>query len=95
MFIVKFIAVMISVILADIAWTLYFMKVQEEKPVASGVWAALIVIFGAFTVTEYTNDWRMIIAAIIGSFIGTAGTVEWKRRKNAKQELKKGKEKES
>lgn len=77
----KFIGVMFAMTLADICWTYYFIKIEERKSIAAGIWACLIYIFGAFTVTSYIEDRSLIIAAIIGSFIGTAGTIEYKKRK--------------
>jgi hypothetical protein len=71
-------------ILADICWTYYFIKIEERKSIASGIWASLIYIFGAFTVTSYVEDKRLIAAAIIGSFIGTSATVEYKKRREKK-----------
>jgi peptidoglycan biosynthesis protein MviN/MurJ (putative lipid II flippase) len=72
---------MISMILADICWAYYFIKIEERKSISAGIWASLIYIFGAFTVTSYINDKTLIIAAIIGSFVGTSLTVEYKKRK--------------
>jgi hypothetical protein len=68
-------------ILADICWAYYFIKIEERKSIPAGIWASLIYIFGAFTVTSYINDKSLIIAAIIGSFVGTSLTVEYKKRK--------------
>lgn len=79
--ILKFFLVMLSMFLADICWTLYFIKIEERKSIPAGIWASLIYIFGAFTVTSYIEDKTYIIAAIIGSFLGTWATVEWKKRK--------------
>jgi hypothetical protein len=83
-FYIKFITIMISMFLADICWTYYFIKIEERKSIAAGTWAALIYIFGAFTVTAYIEDKRLIISAIIGSFLGTWATVEYKKRKEKK-----------
>ena len=77
----KFLIVMISMILADICWAYYFIKIEERKSISAGIWASLIYIFGAYTVTSYINDKSLIIAAIIGSFVGTSLTVEYKKRK--------------
>ena len=87
-FYIKFITIMISMFLADICWTYYFIKIEERKSLAAGIWAALIYIFGAFTVTSYIEDKRLIIAAIIGSFLGTWATVEYKKRKEKKNGTK-------
>ena len=81
---IKFILVMISMILADIAWTYYFIKVEERKSISAGVWASLILCFGAFTTINYVHDTRLFFAAVLGSFIGTYAAVEYKKRKDIK-----------
>ena len=81
MFILKFIAVTLSMILADVCWTMYFIEVDKRKPIASGIWGSAIILFGAFTTVHYVNDHRLLVAAVIGSFIGTAGTVYYKKKK--------------
>jgi hypothetical protein len=84
-YIAKFFGVMIAMILADICWTYYFIKVDERKSLAAGLWSALIIVFGMFSVINYVDDKTLTIAAIIGAFIGTAGAVEMKRRKEIKK----------
>ena len=84
MFILKFIAVTLSMILADVCWTMYFIEVDKRKPIASGIWGSAIILFGAFTTVHYVNDHRLLVAAVIGSFIGTAGTVYYKKKKESK-----------
>jgi len=80
-FALKFILVMLSMILADICWTMYFIEVDKRRPVPAGIWGSAIMIFGAITTVNYVGDHRLLIAAIIGSFIGTAGTVYYKNKK--------------
>ena len=83
-FTIKFLLVMISMILADICWTMYFIEVDKRRPVPAGVWGSAIMIFGAITTVNYVGDHRLLIAAVIGSFIGTAGTVYYKNKKENK-----------
>ena len=83
-FYIKFILVMISVILADIAWAYYFIKIEERKSIYSGLWASVVILFSGMTTMGYMHDKRLFIAALIGSFIGTAGAVEYKKRKEDK-----------
>ena len=78
----KFFLVMLSMILADIAWTYYFIKVEERHAIAAGIWGSLIICFGAFTTINYVHDTRLFFAAVLGSFIGTVGAVEFKRRQD-------------
>ena len=68
-------------IIADICWTYYFIKVEERKAIAAGIWSSLITISGSFITTSYVEDKSLIVAAVIGAFIGTAGTVYFKKKK--------------
>lgn len=83
----QFIGVMTSMILADISWTYYFIKVEERKSLSAGIWSALIVVFGIFTTINYVEDRTLIVAAIIGAFIGTFLAVEIKNRNEAKKKI--------
>lgn len=80
-YLAKFILVTVAMIIADICWTYYFLKVEERKAIASGVWSSLIIIASAFTTTNYVEDKSLIPAAVLGAFIGTAGTVWYKKKK--------------
>lgn len=80
-FAIKFITVMFAMILADICWAMYFIEVDKRRPIPAGLWGSTIILFGAFTTVHYVEDHRLLIAAILGAFIGTAGTVFWKKRK--------------
>jgi hypothetical protein len=80
----KFLLVMITLFVADVFWALYFLKIQEKNPLMSGIYGSVIYLLGAVAVTQYTEDKSFIIAAVIGAFLGTYVTVEWKRRKEIK-----------
>ena len=78
---IKFLLVMLAMIIADVCWTFYFIKVEERKVIASGIWSSLIIVASAFITTSYVEDKSLVPAAVIGAFIGTAGTVWYKNRK--------------
>lgn len=78
---IKFFIVMIAMIATDVCWTVYFMKVEERKSIGAGVWSSLIMLAGAIVTTNYVDDKTLLVPALIGAFIGTAATVEYKRRK--------------
>ena len=78
-FISQFFLVMFAMIIADVCWTYYFIKVEERKAVAAGIWSSLIIIASAFNTTSYVHDRRLIAAAVIVAFIGTAITVWYKK----------------
>ncbi len=71
-------------VVADVCWTFYFIKVEERKVIASGIWSSLIIIASAFITTSYVEDRSLVPAAVIGAFIGTAGTVWYKKKKENK-----------
>jgi uncharacterized membrane protein YiaA len=84
-YIITFFGVALTLFLADVCWALYFIKIEERDSFMSGIYGSLIYLFGAFAVTQYTEDKSFIIAAVIGAFFGTYVTVEWKRKKDKKE----------
>lgn len=78
----KFLLVAMTLFVADVFWALYFIKIQEKNSFLSGVYGSLIYLLGAFAVTQYTEDKTFIIAAVLGAFLGTYVTVEWKKKKD-------------
>lgn len=68
-------------VVADVCWTYYFIKVEERKAIAAGIWSALIIVASSFITTSYVEDRSLVPAAVIGAFIGTAGTVWFKNKK--------------
>jgi hypothetical protein len=77
----EYVLIFIATIIVDVAWTLYLIKVEERKAVQSGFWAVVIYLFGALIVLSYSNNHLLLIPAVLGSFIGTAGTVWFKKRR--------------
>ena len=75
---------MFAMALTDICWAYYFMKVDERKSVSASLWAVALFICGATVTTNYVSDKSLLIAAAIGSFIGTYVTIEYKKRKENK-----------
>lgn len=80
-FAIKFILVMLAMIVADVCWAMYFIEIDKRRVYAAGVWSAIIIIASAFITTSYVEDKSMVPAAALGAFIGTAGTVYYKKRK--------------
>jgi len=88
MYILQFLGIIVATIVVDIAWTLYFIKIGERKSIESGIWAVVILLLGAFSTISWVHDKTFILAALIGSFIGTAGSVEWQKRKEVNLDKK-------
>ncbi len=84
--IVTFLLIMVAMALADVCWTLYFIDVEERKAHPAAFWSAMIILVTAFTVTNYVENKIYIAAAFIGAYIGTFGTITWKKKKEMKQD---------
>lgn len=83
-YLVKFLTVLLAMAIADVCWTYYFIKIEERRSVAAGLWGIGIYLCGAFTIMSYMEDRSLVVAAMIGSFIGTWATVEYKKKKESK-----------
>ncbi len=86
-YVLKFIGVAGAMAIVDVCWAFYFIKVGERKSTQSGLWAIALFLSGAFVTTSYVHDHSLLIAAAIGSFIGTFLTVEYKKRKELKEKI--------
>tara|TARA_B110000503_G_scaffold143550_2_gene245737 strand:- start:2086 stop:2301 length:216 start_codon:yes stop_codon:yes gene_type:complete len=71
---------MIAMALTDMCWAYYFIKVEERNAPQAGMWAVLLFFSGAAVTTNYIGDHTMLIAAAIGSFVGTYFTVKFKKK---------------
>lgn len=80
-YLIKFLTVMVAMAAVDVCWTYYFIKIDERKEVGAGVWAVVLLLFSAFVTTNYVYDKSLIVAAAIGSFLGTYFTVKHKKNK--------------
>ena len=82
--IVTFLLIMVAMALADVCWTLYFIDVEERRAHPAAFWSAMLILANAFAITNYIEDNIYITAAIIGTYLGTFGTIKWKQRKEKK-----------
>ena len=81
---VTFFLIMAAMTVADVCWTLYFIDVDERRAHAAAFWSAMIILVTAFTVTNYVENKIYIAAAFLGAYLGTYGTIEWKKKMEAK-----------
>ncbi len=51
-YLAKFFTVIISVAISDVCWTFYFITIENKKAIASGLWSAVIMCLGAFSVSS-------------------------------------------
>jgi hypothetical protein len=78
---IQWIAVFLILAVADVCWTYYFIKISERKSVEAGIWGSAIYLCSAFGILSYTEDRTLVIPAVLGSFLGTYLTVEYKKHK--------------
>lgn len=61
----------LSMFVTDIVYTQLLKSVQNDKPLASSIWASAITFLGGIAIINYTNNNMMIIPAVLGAFAGT------------------------
>ena len=88
-YLLKFLGVMLAMAITDICWAYYFIKVDERRAIGAGLWAVALFVCGATVTANYVDDKSLIVAAALGSFIGTWATVEYKKKKEEKQKQQK------
>ena len=72
--------VMVSIALADVCWTKYFIETANKNAFKAGTWSALICICSVFAITGYIDNPWLIPSVVIGAFFGTYLTIKWENR---------------
>lgn len=67
----QFVLVALAMAAVDWAWTKYMMHAAEKQALPAASWSAAIIGISAFSVTSYVDDHRLILAALIGAWVGT------------------------
>lgn len=75
---IRFLAVFFAVAVVDVLWALYMGSVARKQAFWAATWSSLIILLGAFSVVQYTQDHWMLAPAMLGAFIGTHFTVSRK-----------------
>ena len=83
-YVLKFLGVMLAMAITDVCWAYYFIKVEERRPMSAGLWSTALFICGATVTSIYVDDKSLIVAAALGSFIGTWATIKYKKNKEDK-----------
>lgn len=78
---VLFILVFLGLVAIDFCWTFYIAKVAEKKAVEAGLWSAGITLLSAGVVVAYTTNPVLVVAAVLGAFVGTVLAVRMNKEK--------------
>jgi hypothetical protein len=70
-FALQFLLVALAMAAADWCWTKYMLHASAHNAVWAAHWSTAIIGVSAFTVTSYVADRRLIVAALIGAWVGT------------------------
>ncbi|MBY0498145.1 MAG: hypothetical protein K2P74_00815 [Nitrosomonas sp.] len=77
--IVKFFLIILIMAFANMCAALYFSNVDRKKAGAAAFWSAMLVLINAFTIINYVENNIYIAAAVIGTYLGTFGTIKWQK----------------
>jgi hypothetical protein len=66
-----YIKVFIAVVVADIVWAAYITQVSNKNAWWAAWCSVLVYLTGAYAVTKYVEDKKMLIPAVFGAFLGT------------------------
>ena len=66
-----------SMFAMDFVFAAYTMYVQQHRPVAAGLAAALIMLFSSLAVMSYMHEALLIVPVMAGAFCGTAAYVTY------------------
>jgi len=76
-FILRFIFVFIISALGDVFWTLYFIEIEKRNAFKAALWGAIIMLIVGTTIINYDFSHYLLIAAVLGGFVGTYFTVKY------------------
>lgn len=78
---IQFLIVFLITATADVCWTRYIQSVEKMLAVQSGAWSALVILLGATVTIGYVQQPSLIVAAVLGAFVGTFVTVAYGAKK--------------
>ncbi len=69
--ILKFIGTIFLMMITEGCCTMYLIFTEKRHAVKAGIWCSATILFTSLTVINYVEDRKMIIAAVIGAFLGS------------------------
>ena len=70
--------------LTDAVCVMFTSSVVHRKDLAAANWSSLSYMLSAFAVISFTNNWKYVVFAAIGSWIGAYATMKYLRRRSAR-----------
>jgi hypothetical protein len=70
-FFAQFALVFVALVAVDYCWAQYISHASAKNATKAAAWAAGIIVAGACATVSYVQDHRLIVAAVLGSFVGT------------------------
>lgn len=65
-------AYFVAAVVLDFAWAIYIRRVAAGDPWGGGIASAAALVLGGFIARGYVRDWRHLVPAALGAFVGTA-----------------------
>ena len=70
--------------LTDAVCVMFTSSVVHRKDLAAANWSSLSYMLSAFAVISFTNNWKYVVFAALGSWIGAYATMKYLRRRSAR-----------
>jgi hypothetical protein len=69
--------VMLSTAATDAVYVMFTAAVSGRRRVSAASWSSVWYLLSSFAVISYTRDWRYVIFAAAGSWIGAYLSMTW------------------
>ena len=70
--------------LTDAVCVMFTSSVVHRKDLAAANWSSLTYMLSAFAVISFTSNWKYVVFAAIGSWIGAYATMKYLRGRSAR-----------
>jgi hypothetical protein len=77
---IAFIITFFAVFITDIINAYYIKAIQDNSVIAASLWATAVTFTASVAVISFTQDNRMLIAALLGAFCGTYVALKFKKK---------------
>jgi succinate-acetate transporter protein len=76
----KFVAVILLMMATEASCTMYLIYTDKRKAAKAALWCSVTILFTSLAVVNYVEDKTLIIAAVIGAFLGSFITIKLKTK---------------